>query len=118
MLAKKSWLEKLGGYKNVAGEDLDLWLRASILGARIVRMATPTIIYNLSENQLSSKKWYLDGVSTSSEFRKNRAEIIRRVGKHKLTFREKTYLTWPPLPQNAGRVTEFQQLLREIGSKA
>jgi len=118
MLAKKSWLEKLGGYQNVAGEDLDLWLRATILGARIVRLATPTIVYNLSENQLSSKKWYLDGVSTSSEIRKHREEIISLLGNYKLSLREKIYLIWPPLPQNMSRVNEFQKLIKDIGSDA
>jgi hypothetical protein len=118
MLARKSWLEKLNGYTNVAGEDLDLWLRASIEGARIERMAIPTIIYKLSENQLSNKRWYLEGVSSSKEMRKYRGHLINKIGPYKLSLREKMHLIWPPLPQNLGRVSDFKQFLDSIVSEA
>lgn len=45
MLARTRTLRELGGYRDVAAEDYDLWLRAAGEGKRIVRDAVPAIVY-------------------------------------------------------------------------
>lgn len=45
MLARTDTLRELGGYRDVAAEDYDLWLRAAGAGKRIVRDAVPAIVY-------------------------------------------------------------------------
>ena len=65
----KEAFSSLGGYRCVAGEDLDLWLRACQAGIRLYRSGLPLIIYRLSDSQLSRREDYINGWSTSSEIR-------------------------------------------------
>ena len=60
-------LVSLGGYRNTAGEDLDLWLRALLAGIEFQRSRLPLIIYRLSANQLSRTSSYRSGWEKSKE---------------------------------------------------
>jgi hypothetical protein len=56
LLAKKEALEKVGGYKNLGIEDEELWLRATLKGRKLTRLAMPTILLRLHKNQTTRQK--------------------------------------------------------------
>ncbi len=66
MLARKVEIEKLL-YRSVAGEDLDLWLRAILSGRTFIRLGIPGIIYRIQDGQLSRNPEYLNGWKDSAE---------------------------------------------------
>jgi len=75
----KKAFHELGGYKAVAGEDLDLWLRASLKGVRLYRSRLPLIIYRISATQLSKSDDYISGWSTSDEIREMRSALEEKI---------------------------------------
>jgi glycosyltransferase involved in cell wall biosynthesis len=114
MLAKRSALASNGGYLDVAGEDLDLWLRAAVAGATFFRSALPTLVYNVSPNQLSKQEWYLKGWKTSASVAANRAILATRSRSHVLGWREKLEIIGPLLPQNFRRLHDFESEVRKL----
>lgn len=54
MIARRSTLDRLGGYRNVHSEDYDLWLRACAAGYRLRQSAVPSILYRVHAAQISS----------------------------------------------------------------
>lgn len=115
MLAKKAALDANGRYLDVAGEDLDLWLRAAVGGYTFFRSALPTLVYNLSPNQLSRKEWYLEGWKTSESVAENRAILAARNRNHVLGWREKLEIIGPLLLQNFPRLREFENEVLTLG---
>jgi hypothetical protein len=48
----------VGGYRQVPAEDYDLWMRLAADGARLVRTATPTVLYRVHSGQITaSDEW-------------------------------------------------------------
>jgi glycosyltransferase involved in cell wall biosynthesis len=117
MLAKKSALESNGGYFDVPGEDLDLWLRAAVGGSTFFRAALPTLVYNISPTQLSKQDWYLKGWKNSESVAANRAILAKRVRSRVLGWREKLEIIGPFLPQNFRRLRDFESELRKLDQR-
>lgn len=84
LLASKAALLDLGGYRDVAGEDLDLWLRAVQAGLSFKRLWLPSILYRVSRSQLSKEPWYSSGWSESSEIRNLRETLASRFPRRRL----------------------------------
>jgi hypothetical protein len=61
LIVSKQLIECLGGYVDVPGEDLHLWLRAALSNQPILRHALPVIVYRFSHTQLSRKRDYSEG---------------------------------------------------------
>lgn len=60
MFARKLAIEKLGGYRNLAAEDYDLWTRAQAAGFKIVKGNIPTVIHRIHSSQLTkSPTWIM-----------------------------------------------------------
>ena len=73
VLAPRSALEMVGGYREVPGEDLDLWLRLANRGVPIVRDWLPSLLYRYSPNSMSH------GVSNDlSQKASDAVEYLRR----------------------------------------
>jgi glycosyltransferase involved in cell wall biosynthesis len=53
MIARKSAIESLGGYRRVAAEDFDLWKRAHASGKVFFKGKIPTVIHRVHRNQLT-----------------------------------------------------------------
>ena len=63
-LARASTLREAGGYHPTAAtEDYDLWLRAAAHGARIVRLARPTILLRVSPTQVTAAPGWRERLS-------------------------------------------------------
>lgn len=59
MLAKRSAVESLGGYRPVPAEDYDMWLRAATAGMRLSRTAGWGLIYRTHPDQLTATSgWF------------------------------------------------------------
>lgn len=60
MMAKRSILDSVGGYRVLPTEDYDLWLRLAAHGAQMVRLAAPGIAYRKHASQVTaSPEWRL-----------------------------------------------------------
>lgn len=86
LFASKKVIQDLGGYHSVAGEDLDLWLRASLQDVPLFRSALPLVVYRLSESQLSRSTEYIAGWTTSAAIRNARLELHSRLSDSDPTF--------------------------------
>ena len=53
MMAAKQDIEDIGGYREVPGEDLDLWLRLAIRSKNLYRDWLPTLLYRYSRTSMS-----------------------------------------------------------------
>ncbi|GAB78873.1 Glycosyltransferase involved in cell wall bisynthesis [Austwickia chelonae] len=70
MLARRSAVESVGGYRSLRrAQDYDLWLRMAAGGARLRRLATPAVAYRLSRTQISGGADYLTLLGAQPELR-------------------------------------------------
>lgn len=66
MITRTSVLHDLGGYRTVASEDYDLWLRAAAAGLRLHRAARPTVIYRRHPGQTTQQTAWRDSRGANS----------------------------------------------------
>ncbi len=64
---QKSSFEKVGGYRALASEDYDLWLRASQHSMKIARSGFWGVGYRVHKSQLTRDSSWQDAVRTDSE---------------------------------------------------
>lgn len=108
MLARREALVSLGGYRDVPGEDLDLWLRIAVSGLKIIRLGLPVIIYRVGPGQLSSQNWYKEGWRSNLGIANLRQQLKNNLPKKiVLKFRLLLEITGLPRPANFRRVKEF-----------
>jgi glycosyltransferase involved in cell wall biosynthesis len=62
LLARRDSLVGVGGYRQTATEDYDLWLRTATAGARIVRLGRPGILLRQSPGQVTAQAGFRDRV--------------------------------------------------------
>ena len=60
MIAKTSTLKKLGGYRSVAMEDYDLWIRAASRDFKIMRTWLPSLTYRIHSGQTTASQSWRD----------------------------------------------------------
>nr|WP_228479592.1 glycosyltransferase [Microbacterium atlanticum] len=53
MLARRSAIESVGGYREVLAEDYDLWLRIAAAGSRMCRLPLPALMYRHHVGQVT-----------------------------------------------------------------
>ena len=53
LFSPKTCIEKVNGYREVPGEDLDLWLRLALEGVPTIRDGLPSILYRYSRSSMS-----------------------------------------------------------------
>jgi hypothetical protein len=108
MLAKREVLVGLGGYRDVPGEDLDLWLRMAVGNFDIIRLALPVITYRVGPGQLSGQSWYKEGWQSDPGIAKLRQQLKNSLPqKTSLNLRLLLEITGLPRPANFKRVKEF-----------
>lgn len=76
LVCQKSVIVKLGMYRNVPGEDFELWLRALKAGLKLERSALPTIIYRISPGQMSRTPDIMAGWQSEPSILNLRREMI------------------------------------------
>jgi len=54
MLARRSALDRVGGYRAVPAEDYDLWLRFAAAGLGVRRLARPGLLYRVHPAQITA----------------------------------------------------------------
>lgn len=80
MVARKSSILDLGGYRNTIGEDYELWLRASLAGLRISKLRGFGVLYRLHAGQMTSDSNFSPLVSTNSDIREHRRKLMLILG--------------------------------------
>lgn len=114
MLARTDSLRVLLGYRDVPGEDLDLWLRASNAGMKLKRHWLPTVIYNMSPGQLSRQAWYKTGWQESDLIFQERRKLAKKIGRRQLTLLEKLEILGLPQPSSLNRLNAFSGALQTL----
>ena len=74
MLARKSALTELGGYRTLNAEDFDLWLRAWQKGFKFARTAGYGVLYRSHEAQVTQSRDYLTNALSAIEIQ----ELIQK----------------------------------------
>jgi hypothetical protein len=54
LTARRDRIDQVGGYREVPSEDYDLWLRLATDGARLRRLAMPSILYRVHPAQVTA----------------------------------------------------------------
>lgn len=81
MLARRASIDAVGGYSaERLGQDYELWLRAAAAGARIARVATPTVGYRRSATQVSSLPGYERALIGSAAIRSSYERLYASLG--------------------------------------
>jgi glycosyltransferase involved in cell wall biosynthesis len=80
MVARKSSILDLGGYRNTIGEDYELWLRASLAGLRISKLRGFGVLYRLHAGQMTSDSNFSPLVATNSDIREHRRKLMLSLG--------------------------------------
>lgn len=75
MFARKDVLSSVGGYREVPAEDLDLWIRLSLDGKKIVRDWCPAILYRYSRDSMSHSSDFRDSVEESESITQGRKDL-------------------------------------------
>lgn len=60
LYASRRIMDEVGAYRHTAAEDYDLWLRAADMGARIVRIAEPCLMYRRHGLQATATGGWLE----------------------------------------------------------
>lgn len=111
MFARRTALVALGGYRDSAIEDFDLWLRAATQGFRIRRSGIPTVLYREHQQQLTRQVSRKDTRIYAESF----AELLNRElpttwedpeGLLRVDKTDRGYLTHP-------QAQEFEMQLRK-----
>lgn len=85
LMARKDALIELGGYRDVAAEDLDLWLRAGLGGYKFRRLAVPTVALRLHDRQTTRQVAWKNAQNSQSEIgilRRKLAESMAGAHRH------------------------------------
>lgn len=76
MLATRAAITAAGGYRNVAAEDHDLWLRAISTGHRLARTSLPLLAYRQHERQVSSSRGFVTHALSEEAFRRTYRNFV------------------------------------------
>jgi glycosyltransferase involved in cell wall biosynthesis len=115
MVGRTDSIKVLGGYRELPGEDLDLWLRAANADMELKRHWLPVVIYNLSLGQLSREVWYSNGWQSSALILEERKKLAVRIGNRRLTMLEKLEVVGFPLVGNFKRIRAFNNSVEGLG---
>lgn len=80
MIARKSALVSLGGYRKSISEDYDLWLRASAAGFRFRRLKRHGLMYRIHPGQYTKQKNFELMVESDSLLREARRALQLQLG--------------------------------------
>lgn len=80
MIASRSAIISLGGYKEIIAEDYELWLRASLAGFRLGKLNSYGVIYRIHQGQVTSANGYQDLVDSNPDIHALRLALLRSTG--------------------------------------
>ena len=79
MLARRSALTAVDGYRDVPAEDYDLWLRLELARFRQTRLALPTLAYRIHERQVTASSDWRNASWHAPEVAQAYAELAERL---------------------------------------
>ncbi|EWT02794.1 polypeptide N-acetylgalactosaminyltransferase [Intrasporangium oryzae NRRL B-24470] len=77
MGARRSTLERIGGWRAVRAEDYDLWLRALTAGLRLTRGGVPVLGYRRHGGQVSAEPTYARTALSEPALRQAYTDFVR-----------------------------------------
>jgi glycosyltransferase involved in cell wall biosynthesis len=79
-LMRSDAFHELGGYRFVAEEDMDLWLRGAIRNFKFQRLRLPSILYRFHEKQISNNPDWRTRVQSENVSESLRLELATMLG--------------------------------------
>lgn len=79
MMARRSALDAVSGYREVPSEDYDLWMRLSSDGYALRRTGTPGIVLRRHENQVTARPDFFAASAGDAATAHSHAELSRQV---------------------------------------
>lgn len=117
MLATRSVMNELGGYRKSASEDYELWIRAAMAGKRLVRTRGYGLLYRVHEKQLTQQGHWQTVKKTDQILLQAQRELAGKVlgidNPHDLSVGDLREIAWKQ-SESGGLVAKFD-LLRNIG---
>lgn len=80
LLAKRECLIELDGYRNLAAEDYDLWLRAASAGKSIIRSRSYEVFYRRHAAQISKSRDWREKANSQEGLVQSAVSLSRRLG--------------------------------------
>lgn len=80
MMARRTLLHELGGYRECLAEDYDLWMRAAARGARISRLALPVTALRRHAEQVTAHEGWAARASGEPEWQESYANLAVAAG--------------------------------------
>ncbi len=77
MVADRAAMVNLGGYRQSAAEDYDLWIRAADRGLKIARIAQYGILYRVHANQLTQQQHWKEKLANDSILSGSQSELAK-----------------------------------------
>lgn len=75
MLARRSAIEDLGGYRKCLAEDYDLWLRAASSGVQLARLASPVTALRRHAGQVTADVSWAQRAAAESEWQDSYSDL-------------------------------------------
>lgn len=117
MLAKRSVMNELGGYKKSASEDYELWIRAAMVGKKLVRTRGYGLLYRVHPKQLTQQGHWQTVKKTDQILLQAQRELAGKVlgidNPHDLSVGDLREIAWKR--SESGGLAAKLDLLRNIG---
>jgi len=75
MLARRSVIEELSGYRKCLAEDYDLWLRAASRGLKLARLASPVTALRRHGAQVTADVTWAERAAAESEWQESYSDL-------------------------------------------
>jgi glycosyltransferase involved in cell wall biosynthesis len=79
MLARKTALRQMEGYRHSVAEDYDLWVRAWVKGFHLYRSAGYGVLYRVHADQYSQQKNFVKQVLSDKLLRQSKGHLIEKL---------------------------------------
>ncbi len=79
MVADRMAIVNLGGYKQSAAEDYDLWIRAAARGLKIARIAQYGILYRVHAHQLTQQRQWKEKLENDSILSSSLSSLAKKL---------------------------------------
>lgn len=113
LVTKRHILEKVGGYRQVPAEDYDLWLRLSLAGATLHRIALPGYAYRQHGNQVTASQAWRTASWTNEEVNETFLQYSEKIlGAPMQRLTAAALSSWPHREAFDAYITTFQDLVK------
>lgn len=117
MAARRATLVEAGGYRQVLGEDHDLWLRVITVGGKVERLGVPGTAYRYHVNQFSGQPGFTARALAEETLRESYRAFVRAKFSVEPTWLDALWSSESGTPRMAIELAPLMELLHREGAK-